>query len=155
MDYSLIAKGYNELYEEEQLEKLNFIKTLLKVKKTDKLLDVGCGTGISTNYFKCKAIGVDPSSEMIKLSKGDLRVACAESLPFKDQSFDIVISITAIQNFTNIKKAVKEMKRVLKPKGKLIITILKRSKKVSEIKLLLKEFKVYEIEKDLVFMKEF
>ena len=66
--YNKIASGYNELYEEEQLKKLKNIKDNIKVNITDKLLDIGCGTGISTNYFKCKSTGIDNSKEMIKNS---------------------------------------------------------------------------------------
>ena len=45
--YDKIAKGYEELHKEEQLKKIKLIKTILKVNPTDKLLDVGCGTGLT------------------------------------------------------------------------------------------------------------
>ena len=47
--YNHIAKSYNELHKEEQIKKLDIIKKNIKI--ISPLLDVGCGTGISTNYF--------------------------------------------------------------------------------------------------------
>ena len=47
--YNKIAKSYNELHKEEQIKKLEIIKKNIKI--IPPLLDVGCGTGISTNYF--------------------------------------------------------------------------------------------------------
>ena len=72
----------------------------------------------------------------------------------KDNFFDIVISITAIQNFTNIEKGLKEIKRV--GKDRFILTFLKKSSKKDKIiKLIQKIFKVKEIieeEKDIIFV---
>lgn len=145
MNYKYIAKSYNKLHSEEQLEKLKIISKYLKVKSTDKLLDIGCGTGISTNYFKCNSIGIDPCKELIEQGEKNLILGEAEKLPFKGKEFDIILCITAIHNFNNYKKAIKEMKRVLKEKGKIAVTILKKSKNFKEIKQELnKNFKLKE-----------
>ena len=155
MDYDSISKSYNELYQEEQLKKLEIIKKYIKVKLTDKLLDVGCGTGISTNFFKCKSIGIDPSKNLIKQGTKNLIYGKAEKIQFKDKYFDITISITAIHNFNNYKKGLREIKRVTKPKGKIIITLLKKAKKYQEIKdLIIKEIKprIIDSEKDTIFI---
>ncbi len=155
MDYDSISKSYNELYQEEQLKKLEIIKKHIKIKFTDKLLDVGCGTGISTNFFKCNSIGIDPSKKLIKKGSENLIYGKAEKLKFKDKSFDITISITAIHNFNNYKKGLREIKRVTKTKGKIIITLLKKSNKYKEIKdLIIKEIKpkIIDSEKDTIFI---
>ena len=149
MDYNIIAKSYNELYEEEQIKKLKIIEQHIKVKKNDKLLDIGCGTGISTNYFKCKSIGIDNSKEMIKNGKGNLILAKAEYLPFKDKIFDIILCITSIHNFKNPKKALKEILRVKKSKAQVVITLLKKSKNYKVLKKMIKSsFKVKELDED-------
>ena len=57
--YNNIAKSYNELHGEEQIKKLDIIKKNIKI--ISPLLDVGCGTGISTNYFNVESVGVDNS----------------------------------------------------------------------------------------------
>ena len=156
--YDKIAKGYEELHKEEQLKKIKIIKKHLKLKPIDKLLDVGCGTGLTTTPWKCKRYGIDPSKKLLERArqkdKITYKLASAENIPFKDNFFDIVISITAIQNFTNIEKGLKEIKRV--GKDRFILTFLKKySKKDKIIKLIQKIFKVKEIieeEKDIIFV---
>src|SRR3989344_8208753 len=152
--YDEIALSYNKLHKEEQLKKLKIISKILKVKKENFLLDLGAGTGISTNYFKCKSFGIEPSLNMIKQSKKrNIVNATAEFIPFKSKSFDIIIAITSFHNFSDFNKAIKEIKRVAKPKCEIVITILKKSKNLKLIKSkLLKNFKMKEIEeeKDLI-----
>ncbi|MFC2016736.1 class I SAM-dependent methyltransferase, partial [Chloroflexota bacterium] len=93
--YKLIAKGYNELYGEEQRIKHNIIKENLDIKNTDLLLDVGCGTGISD--FNCKVLGIDPSIELLKQNlENQTILAKAENIPFKDNTFDKIISVTSM-----------------------------------------------------------
>lgn len=150
MDYKIIYKGYDGLYKEEQLEKLNMLKKYIRFNKDDRMLDLGCGTGISSNFFDCKSIGIDSCLEMLK--EGSI-CAKAEELPFKDNVFDIVISVTAIHNFDNVEKAMEEIKRVCK--GKVIITLLKRSNRFNYIKgILNKSFKFREIDgnRDMIFI---
>ena len=65
--YNSIAKGYDELYSEEQEIKHRIIKENLKIKNTDLLLDVGCGTGLLD--FNCNTIGMDPSFELLRQNK--------------------------------------------------------------------------------------
>ncbi|MBN1644793.1 methyltransferase domain-containing protein [Candidatus Woesearchaeota archaeon] len=130
--YDEIAKGYNELHGDEQLKKLRIIAEKLKVKKTDKLLDVGCGTGLSAKVFDCDITGIDPSEELLKQCPFKTVKACAESLPFLDNSFDIVIAVTSIHNFKDIEKGLKEIKRV--GKHKFAFSVLKKSNKLELIK---------------------
>jgi len=152
--YKHISKSYNKLHKEEQIKKLNIIKKNLKI--IPPLLDVGCGTGISTNFFKVKSIGVDNCKEMIKGVK-NLQYAQAEKLPFKNNTFNTVISVTAFHNFKNMEKALKEILRVSK-NNNICITFLKRSKKLLQFRKLIKKYlKVKEIkeEKDIIFLPSF
>ena len=67
--YDDISPGYNELHKEEQLNKLRIIKENLEINKSDRLLDVGCGTGFSLEYFDCDSTGLEPSKEMTRDNK--------------------------------------------------------------------------------------
>ncbi len=160
--YDNIAQGYDELHTEEQLNKMIEIVAALGAdvpKKNERLLDVGCGTGISTSVWSAKCFGIDPSKELIDIAKKkhpgkEFTVAAAEAIPFPDKSFDVVISVTSIHNFTDIRKAIMEMRRV--GKDRFVITLLRKSKQIDEItKLIIINFRVKKIvqeDKDLIFI---
>ena len=126
--YDYISKGYSGLYEEEQLKKLKIMKANVK---TNSILDIGCGSGFSGKIFSCKIIGLDLSFNLLKQAKFSKVLAAAENLPFKDKSFEGIICVTAIHNFKNYKKALLEIKRIMRKSG--AISVLKRSKKFSKI----------------------
>ncbi len=147
--YSGIAQGYEELHKDEQLGKLKLVLERLPYKKTDKVLDVGCGTGLSSLLFTCRKFGVDPTFELLQQAKPRLSVVqgIAEHLPFRDNAFDIVICLTALHNFTDPLRGLLEMKRV--GTGKFAISILKRAKQFEELmKMVSKTFKVKEMLED-------
>ena len=153
--YDSISDGYNKLHEEEQLNKLEVIKKNIKTKKKDFLLDVGCGTAFSLKHFDCNKTGIDPSIKLLKQNRKDcLMQAVGEYLPFKDSSFDIVISVTAVHNFHGIKKGLEEIERVAR--RKIVISTLKRSSKNKkireEIERLFNIDKAIEEEKDIIYL---
>jgi len=155
--YDAIAGSYDELYREEQTQKLKLISEFVHLNQEDLLLDVGCGTGLSSSLFNCRKVGLDESLDMLQNAEDtDLMRVCgkAEHLPFLDNAFDCVISLTAVHNFTNQLKAIKEMKRV--SKRLVILSILKRSIKYLAIleiaKLILKGAKELDTAKDTVMI---
>ena len=156
--YDSISQGYEELHAEEQLKKVEVIKKHLKLKKADKLLDVGCGTGLTTEPWPCKRYGVDPAPKLLERArqkdKIEYKLAPAEKIPYPDNFFDVVISITAIQNFKDIEKGLKEIKRV--GKDKFVLSFLKKSEKAEKIKKLINKYfkvkKMVEEDKDIIFI---
>jgi ubiquinone/menaquinone biosynthesis C-methylase UbiE len=155
--YDEISHGYEELHKEEQLKKVNLIKKHIKIDQNDKLLDVGCGTGLTTEPWLCKRFGVDPAPKLLararQKDKIEYKQAPAESIPYPDNFFDIVISITAIQNFKDVDKGLREIKRV--GKDRFVLSCLKKSPKKELIESLIRKYfdvkKVIEEEKDLIF----
>lgn len=153
--YNKISKGYSELHGEEQLAKARIIASKLELSEEDTLLDVGCGNGSYLNLFKCKVTGIDPSDKLIKQYRGRHKIILgkAENLPFPNNSFDVVISITAIHNFDDIRKGLEEMKRV--GRSRFVFSVLKRSSKLQEIQSLIKELfgidEIVEEDKDIIF----
>ena len=108
----------------------SLLDTYLKKKKNLKILDAGCGTGINLNYLKKygDVTGIDISDEAIKFSKKrgyKIKKANIEKLPFKDNTFDLVISLEVIyhKQVKNDIKALKEIHRVLKKRGLAIIRV--------------------------------
>ena len=129
--YDQIASGYDELHGEEQLNKAKFILNNLEVKHSDILLDVGCGTAHSLSVFGCEKMGIDPSFELLKRAQIPVVQGFAERLPFADNSFDIVLSLTAIHHFSDVKKALLEMFRV--SRRDIVISVFKKAQKFKEI----------------------
>lgn len=90
-----------------------------------RILDMGCGTGFYLPPFK-DIIGLEISENMLKIAldkKKPLVQGMCESLPLKDNSFNTVLCMFAVLNFCNSEKTLKEIKRILKPKGRVIMSL--------------------------------
>ncbi len=152
--YDETAEGYNELHREEQLNKLNIIADEINVNSGTKLLDVGCGTGLSAKVFNCNITGIDPAEKLLEQAPFKTLKAKAESLPFEDNSFDVVIAVTSIHNFDDIEKGLKEIKRV--GKNSFALTVLKKAQNANQIIEKIKELftvtKEIDESKDKIFI---
>lgn len=106
------------------------------VKNNDKVLDIGCGTGLLSLRFlqraNCLITAVDNSREMIALFEGKIkklklgdRTVCklmnAGSVKFPDNTFEIAASTVALHHLKGKMNPLKRIFRVLKPGGRFII----------------------------------
>lgn len=100
------------------------------------VLDVGCGTG---EHLKralrhgLEAAGVEPAPAMLAAARRDVPKArieqgVATQLPFNDNEFDAVIMIEVLRYLdrSDIEQALREARRVLRPGGKLLVTLVNR-----------------------------
>lgn len=104
---------------------------LSNVNSNSLVLDIATGTGDIAYLFSKKTIhviGIDFTPEMINIAKKrfkdtniSFRIADALQLPFEDNYFDIVSISFGIRNVDDINQAIKEMYRVLKRNGKMMI----------------------------------
>jgi ubiquinone/menaquinone biosynthesis C-methylase UbiE len=94
-----------------------------------RVLDVGCGTGnyaaALTEATSCRISGVDPSRRMLDRAHDaapweSLAQSSAESLPFGDNAFDVVISTDVIHHIADRDAYFREAVRVLQPGGHLV-----------------------------------
>jgi len=109
---------------------------LIKIKKSNRVLDVACGTGVVTKEIQKKVgktgrtVGIDTSTTAIKIAKKwnnknenlDFINTDAENFAFS-KKFDIVTCQYALFFFPNAQKALKNMKKSLKKAGKIGISV--------------------------------
>jgi tRNA (uracil-5-)-methyltransferase TRM9 len=129
-NYNLIAKEFSAT-RKEIWEELKFL--FEDLKEGEKVLDLGCGNGRWYKVFKEKKVdyfGVDNSEKLIEIAKENFPdakffVGDALNLPFSDNFFDKIYSIALLHHIPSEDfriKVLKEVKRVLRPGGILILT---------------------------------
>lgn len=105
-----------------------------RVDRGDRVLDVGCGTGVVARECSrrvgatARVVGIDISAEMLDVARrttpgihwvrGDAAV-----LPFADSSFDVVLSQFALMLFPNRVRSVSEMWRTMAPGARLAVSV--------------------------------
>lgn len=116
------------------LDSVERLVSMSKLKPEDRVLDVACGSGIVLCEFAKKAksaIGIDITTSMIEQAKkrqAEMKLANitwdigdVESLPYKSNSFSVVVTRYSFHHFLNPKEVLEEMYRVCKPSGRIVI----------------------------------
>jgi len=105
-------------------------ETLSHLPENARILEVGAGTGLNFIFYPAGASGVasELSHEMLliasrkdKPSAVSLVENCAESLPFRDHSFDAAFATLVFCSIQSPAQAFAELRRVVKPGGKVIL----------------------------------
>lgn len=109
------------------------LRQMLALQPGERLLDVGSGDGFWTIRFArhCEfVLGLEPNPELIGFARRHnptdniaYQTGVAESLPFADAAFDKVVSISSVEHFRDPGQGLIEMTRVLKPGGRLAISV--------------------------------
>ncbi len=103
------------------LAELNAIKSLIPSGKTG--VEIGVGSGRFALPLGIK-VGVEPSKKMAEMARNlgiQVYEAVAEKLPFDSETFDFALMVTTICFVDNLVEAFKEVHRVLKPDGLIIV----------------------------------
>ena len=126
-----------------RLPELREIARLAGFKKTDRILEIGCGNAIGAAYFAgtvseviasdlpdvdhaAHSIGLEKARKLLDTvgAKNTSVVGCsAEELPFADNSFDGVFALFSLEHIPNREKALAETLRVLKPGGAFVAAV--------------------------------
>jgi len=140
--FDSVAKDRNYVFsndkiiEYEQKMRSKAVLEMLKAESEDFVLDLGCANGRDLIELSGRGVnnflGVDISPEMIAEAKREfvlrsidtnkVEVGDAVKLDFGDNVFDKLIASEVIEHIPNVSDAIKEMNRVLKPGGKLVIS---------------------------------
>ena len=97
------------------------------------ILEVGIGSGLNIPFYEAEGInkiwGIDPSEELIAMAKKQVKddtpdiefiISKAEEIDFDDAFFDTILMTYTMCTITNLSEAFTEIRRVIKPSGKLI-----------------------------------
>jgi SAM-dependent methyltransferase len=105
-----------------------------RVASDDRVLDVGCGTGVLARAAadrvadESQVTGLDLNEGMLAVAQRlrpriDWRQGDATKLPFPGETYDVVMSQFALMYFSDRSAAIREMVRVLRPSGRLAIAV--------------------------------
>lgn len=126
------AKWYDFFMAPLEQRKFKGIRKELLNNARGKVLEIGSGTGINFPYYVAaeSVTAIEPSEYMIeqshskkKLSSVPLEVvnANAGQLPFEDDTFDTIVATLVLCTIPDVDKALKEIKRVCKPEGTILV----------------------------------
>lgn len=137
MDKKQIREGYDQIAGQVGLSGA-FYHSVIKAAGVieGRVLDIGCGNGfllenIRRQYPKTECVGCDFSLQLCKNAKegdrqGNFVQGDAEVLPFASSVFDMIFITEVLEHLLEPEKALLEIKRILKPEGKLILTVPNR-----------------------------
>lgn len=99
----------------------------LELTGQDRFLDIGCGPGAALEHAAstgARVAGVDPSPAMVarasnRVPSAEVRLGSAESIPFEDGEFNVVINISSFHHWADRNAGLVEVLRVLEPGGRL------------------------------------
>jgi len=145
--FDLYCTEYDKWYEKNKFAYLSELEALKKVlPKKGRGLEIGAGTARFTKPLNIW-VGIDLSKNMAKIAKERgvrIIVSRAEELPFKDSIFDYVAIIFTLCFVDEPLKMLREAKRVLKRRGKIIIGIIDKESFLG---------KAYQIKKSIFYSR--
>jgi ubiquinone/menaquinone biosynthesis C-methylase UbiE len=138
--YDLLTDQFDQFTERLSSPLADRMVTLASIRPDDQVLDVGTGTGVVAFRVAEKlrdggrVIGIDLSEGMLAAAnskaerigvaeKIEFRQMDAEKLEFPDATFDVAVSLFALLHFPDPLIALKEIYRVLKPGGRLVVAV--------------------------------
>jgi len=108
----------------------------------DRFLDAGCGDGRFLGALDAElpeqVVGVDIAQRIletarVRIPRAQLRQANLESMPFEDEGFDLILSSQVIEHVIDAPAALRELYRILRPGGHLVISTDNAANRVSQV----------------------
>jgi len=128
--YNQIAQAYADEFSKPSSHVKEFLELL---PPTGKLLDVGCGNGIDSNFLASKGydvVGIDLSEGMLKIARSkypeiDFRLEDMRSLNFSKNQFEGIVASCSLIHISkkDVPKTLRQFAKFLKPKGAIYIQL--------------------------------
>lgn len=129
LKYGIVKKIFDgEPFLEKVLRRLRLKKVMPYINHGQRICDIGCGCHFAllkniSNISK-ECIGIDKKVPNMSFSNINIkRMFLNESLPLKDESVDIVTMLATLEHFENEEEILKEVFRILRPQGSLLLTV--------------------------------
>jgi len=133
--YNNVSDIYDSLYRDEtSIKENNIVKNILNnnINKHDKILDLGCGTGLFLElYYNYNYIGIDCSKKMVDIAKRKypfnvfINADIDKGIDYPDKMFDVVVSLfSSASHFKNLQNTVNEANRILCNNGYILLMVL-------------------------------
>ena len=136
-EYERAAASYDRRWSRYEDRSLALLRPHLAARPLGDVLDVGCGTGALLPRLDAwgaqvaRYVGVDPSPAMLRVAVEKVHGASfdaarfvagtAEAIPLPSASFDTVVCASTLQYVADVPRALGEMRRVLRPSGRLVL----------------------------------
>lgn len=132
--FGRLASSYDHRHHRYNQLTLSRALEALRLSGTERVLDVGCGTGelerlVHDRYPHATLVGLDVTPEMLAVAREKFRsvsgitflLAPAETLPFARERFDAVVSCNMLHHVRSVDGLLRECARVLRPGGRLVL----------------------------------
>jgi ubiquinone/menaquinone biosynthesis C-methylase UbiE len=130
LNYDEVAVRFDERYKHQSFSGIQVrLRQLANAPGVNEVLEVGCGTGhwlSALSDLPLKLLGIDPSCTMLNRARARARTAtfvcgCAESIPLRPHSFDLIFCVNAFHHFSNPEQFLRDSNQLLRKSGRLAI----------------------------------
>ena len=145
------VSGWSESGLERRLSLFAHLVSEQNLQSSSRILDAGCGAGTYVRFLAergFQSVGMDYSWPSLQRAlaadpqkNGRYLGGDAYRLPFLNETFELVVSIGTFQAMENPSQALKEMVRVLRPKGLVVVECLNSRELISQVKTFLERIK--------------